>query len=66
MNADDFMTVDEFAATIHVNRKTVYEAIRAGELPGVQRFGRRIRLYKPAVLAWFSSGQTPKKRKPTR
>lgn len=65
MHAEDFMTVDQLADIMGVNRKTVYDSIKAGDIPA-KHFGRKIVLYKPTVLAWLSSGDSPKKRKPTR
>ena len=52
----EVMTVDEAAALIRVNRKTVYEAINRGDLPH-QRVGRKIRLSRTALVAWISQGQ---------
>lgn len=52
----DVLTVDETAALLRVNRKTVYDAIKRGELPGVRRLGRSIRLSRSAVLAWLAEG----------
>ena len=49
---EGFMTVDELAAFLRVDRKTAYAAIRAGEIPGVKRLGRVIRVYRPTVLEW--------------
>jgi len=49
---EGFMTVDELAAFLRVDRKTAYAAIRAGEIPGVKRLGRVIRIYRPTVMEW--------------
>ena len=59
---DGFMTVDEVATLLHVDRKTVYIAIQEGQVPGVQRFGRIIRIYRPAVLEWAVKKKEPKRR----
>src|SRR5262249_52784351 len=59
---DGFMTVDELAALLRVNRKTVYAAIEAGEIPGVKRLGRVIRLYRRTVLEWAVKEDRPKRR----
>jgi excisionase family DNA binding protein len=37
---------------MRVNRKTLYEALNAGEVPGVIRVGRTVRLCRDAVLEW--------------
>ena len=42
-------TVDEVARYLRVNRKTVYEAVDKGELPG-RRIGRLIRFRRDELL----------------
>jgi len=50
----DVLTVDEVAELLRVNRNTVYESFRRGELPGGRRLGKRIiRFSKEAVLLWL-------------
>lgn len=39
-----FLTVDEAAALLRVNRKTLYEAIRLDQEPGVVRIGKALRI----------------------
>ncbi|AGC44556.1 hypothetical protein MYSTI_03244 [Myxococcus stipitatus DSM 14675] len=51
-----FLTVDEAAALLRVNRKTLYEAIRLGQVPGVVRIGRTLRILR-AVLVGSPVGQ---------
>jgi len=51
------MTVDELSDYLRVERKTLYDAIARGELPGVRRIGRLIRISRSAVLAWLLEGQ---------
>jgi excisionase family DNA binding protein len=53
-----FLTVDEAAALLRINRKTLYEAVSAGSVPGVIRFGRVIRINRAALLAsgWGNGG----------
>jgi excisionase family DNA binding protein len=47
----EILTVDEAAALLRVNRKTLYEAIRLEQLPGaVIRLGRAIRVRRSALL----------------
>ena len=48
------ITVDEAAALLRVDRKSIYESIRRGELPGVVRVGRAIRISRTALLQWLS------------
>jgi excisionase family DNA binding protein len=51
------LTVDEVATLLRVDRKTIYEMIRRGELPGVRRIRRAIRVSRMAVLEWLGNGQ---------
>jgi excisionase family DNA binding protein len=46
----DMLTVDEAAARLRVNRKTLYAAIAEGEIPGVIRFGRVLRIHWPSFV----------------
>ncbi len=56
------MTVDELAALLRVNRKSVYEAIQRGEIPGIRRIGRTVRASREAVLAWLREGRVSRSR----
>lgn len=51
--ADDavFLSVDEAAELLRVGRNTLYESIARGEVPGVMRLGRVIRIRRAALLA---------------
>lgn len=51
------LTVDEVADLLRVDRKSIYEVIRRGELPGVRRLGRSIRVHRDTVLRWIAEGQ---------
>lgn len=51
----DVLTVDEAAALLRVNRKTLYEAIRLNQVPGILRLGRAIRIGRDALLGWMRS-----------
>ena len=46
----EFLTVDEAAALLRVNRKTLYESIRLGQVPGVLRVGKALRIRRAALL----------------
>jgi excisionase family DNA binding protein len=48
----DVLTVDEVAALLRLNRKTVYEAIARREMPA-RRIGTAYRLSRSAVLDWL-------------
>ena len=52
MNPDpkaEFLTVDAAAALLRINRKTLYEAIKAGQIPAI-RLGRVLRVHRLALL----------------
>lgn len=51
------LTVDELATLLRMDRKTVYAAIQRGEIPGVRRIGRALRISRDAVLRWLAEGQ---------
>ena len=51
------LTVDELAILLRIERKTAYAAIANGEIPGVCRVGRSIRILRQAVLDWLGQGQ---------
>jgi len=51
--------VDEAAAILRVNRKTLYEAVRLGTVPGVVRIGRNIRISRSALLGWVQGNGGP-------
>lgn len=52
------LTVDEAAGLLRLNRKSVYEAIRRGELPGVRRVGAALRIHRETLVRWLASGAT--------
>ena len=47
------LTVEEAARFFRINRKTLYEAIRLAQVPGVVRFGKSIRLGREALKRWI-------------
>lgn len=53
---DEIITVTEFAARMRWNRKTAYERIRKGEVPGVLP-GKPYRILWRAVVGSVSTGQ---------
>ncbi|RYZ37865.1 MAG: DNA-binding protein [Myxococcaceae bacterium] len=57
--APDFLTVDEAAALLRVNRKTLYEAIRLGQVPGVVRLGRVLRIQRIVMVDWSRGNSGP-------
>lgn len=53
----EVLTVDELATLLRLNRKTVYDALKRGEIPGVRRLAGRYRIHRDTVLGWLSQGQ---------
>lgn len=53
----DVLTMDELAALLRVDRKTAYAAVMRGEVPGVRRLGRCIRISRDAVMRWLAEGE---------
>ncbi|MDY7229828.1 helix-turn-helix domain-containing protein [Hyalangium rubrum] len=53
------LTVEEAAGLLRVNRKTFYEAVRLGKVPGVIRVGRTIRISREALLGWIRGNGGP-------
>lgn len=51
------LTVDELASLLRLNRKTVYDALSRGEIPGARRVGSSYRILRAAVIEWLASGQ---------
>jgi excisionase family DNA binding protein len=49
--------VPDLAALLGVERKTVYQLIQLGYIPGVRRLGRTIRIHRDTVLSWLRNGQ---------
>jgi excisionase family DNA binding protein len=60
------LTVPEVAQLLHVERKTIYDAIRRNQLPGVIRLGRAIRIHTATLLAHLSRDALPGGAPPTR
>lgn len=55
----DFLTVEEAAALLRVNRKTLYESIRLGQVPGIVRLGRVLRIRRSSLLNWMPGNSGP-------
>ena len=48
-----FLTVDELAVLLRVNRDTAYKAVAEGKIPGVRRVVRTIRVCRDTVVDWL-------------
>jgi excisionase family DNA binding protein len=53
------LTVDEASRLLRVNRKTLYDAVRAGVVLGVVRLRRSIRIGRDALLRWMEGNGSP-------
>lgn len=51
--SDDTMTVTELASRLGVARGTAYAAVRAGQVPGIIRIGKLVRLSRTAIEKWL-------------
>jgi excisionase family DNA binding protein len=51
------LNVEELAALLRVNRKTVYDALSRAEIPGARRIGGTYRILRDAVIDWLASSQ---------
>ena len=52
-NLPPFLTVDEVAELLRINRNTVYELFQRNEIPGGRKVGRVIRFSRDVVIQWF-------------
>lgn len=52
----EVLTVEEVAALLRLNRKTVYSMVQRNEIPGARECGRAIRFHRSTVLSWLASG----------
>ncbi len=55
----DFLTVEEAANLLRLNRKTLYEVIRLNRPRWAIRFGRTIRVSRSALLEAFRGNRSP-------
>jgi excisionase family DNA binding protein len=58
-NSPAFLTVEEASELLRVNRKTLYDAIRLGQVPGVARLGRILRIHRDTLLTWSPGNGSP-------
>lgn len=54
----EILTVDELALLLRVDRKSAYAAIKRGEIPGVRKIGKTIRVSRATVVSWLADGQS--------
>ena len=49
----ELLKVEEAAALLRISRAKAYEMAASGELPGVVRIGRSLRVSRRRLLAWL-------------
>jgi len=52
----EVLTVDELAALLRLNRKTLYDALKRGEIPGARCVAGRYRIHRDTVVEWLRQG----------
>ncbi len=53
----EILTAEEAATFLRLNPKSVYEAVKRGEIPGVRRIGRSLRFSRRALVEWPQTSQ---------
>lgn len=48
----EFVTVAQLALLTQYNPQTIYRKAQRGEIPGIVRWGRRIRFVRVVALGW--------------
>jgi excisionase family DNA binding protein len=59
-NFDDMVTVEELAKMLKIGRNSAYELVRAGIVPSLKIGTKQIRISKPAVIDYVTSGGVKK------
>jgi len=59
--APEVITVEELAHLLRIARGSAYRAVAAGEVPGVVRVGKTLRIHRATVLRWLEQGCAPLK-----
>jgi excisionase family DNA binding protein len=57
----EFMTVEEAAELLRVNRSTMYEMVKTA--PWAKQVGRQIRISRTALMEWFRQEHPAQKRR---
>ncbi len=55
------LTVEEVAQLLRISRGAAYQAARRGQIPGVCRVGRTLRVSRDAVLDWLGQGSVSRR-----
>lgn len=51
------LLVEELAELLRISRGNAYRMVRDGQVPGVRRIGRSVRISAAAVLEWLYQGR---------
>ena len=51
------LRVEELANLLRISRASAYRLVREGDIPGVRRIGRSVRISAAAVLHWLDQGR---------
>lgn len=57
------LTVDDVAGLLQLTPKSVYRLVEERKLPGVRRIGRRVRFYRPDLVAWMAGQESARPRR---
>jgi excisionase family DNA binding protein len=53
------LKVGEVAQLLRTSRKAVYSMVERGQLPGIQRIGRRVLVRRSELVRWLDHNCTP-------
>ena len=53
------LTVAEVQKLLRLSKNTVYEGLRSGDIPGMLKVGRAVRVSGPALARWLQEGSSP-------
>lgn len=57
------LTTEHVAAFLHTSRGAVYGMIERGQIPGVVRIGRKLRVRRDDLVAWLRESSDPSTRR---
>ena len=55
----ELLHVEEAARLLHIGRTRAYEMTQSGEMPGLIRIGRSVRISRRRLLAWIDEQANP-------
>jgi excisionase family DNA binding protein len=63
---EPLLTAEEVAPLLKMSRKSLYNLIEDGTIgraAGLRRIGRRVRFYRPDLVAWMAGQEGARKRR---